>query len=102
MPSVTSANHGLCKSFNSTPMVIVLRAAKLRAIRFGRYPSFDAASVTRWRDSSLTRGESRITNDTRARDTPAIWATSSKVGALLRLVAGTAVKLVHLTPPLRR
>jgi len=37
----------------------------------------------------LTRGESRITSDTNARETPAIWATSSKVGALLRRVLGT-------------
>ena len=71
-------------------------------MRFGRYPSLVAASVTRWRDSSLTRGESRKTSDTNARDTPAIWATSSKVGALFRRVLDTAVKLVHLTDALRR
>ena len=102
MPSVTSANHGLCRSLSNTPIVIVLRDARLRAIRFGRYPSLVAASVTRLRDSMLTRGESRITNDTKARETPAIWATSSNVGAWFRRVLDTAANLVHLTAPLSR
>jgi hypothetical protein len=44
-----------------------------------------AAALTRLRDSALTRGESRMTNDTNALETPAAWATSSNVGALLRL-----------------
>ena len=61
-----------------------------------------AASLTRRRDSTLTRGESRMTSDTRARETPAAWATSSNVGALLRLALDIAAKLLHLTRPLSR
>jgi hypothetical protein len=58
-----------------------------------------AAAVTRRRDSSLTRGDSRMTSETRARDTPAAWATSSNVGALLRLAIDMRGKIHHSFGP---
>jgi hypothetical protein len=68
---------------SSTPTVLLRRLANDRAMALGRYPSFVAAARTRARRSSLTWGFWRITNEAKARDTPASRATSSNVAGPL-------------------
>src|SRR5262249_17313477 len=77
-------------SGTATPMTLDERVFKLRAIAFGRYPSWAIAWRTRSRVSGLTNRVRFVTAETVACDTPARRATS-------RLVAAGA-----LVTPIRR
>ena len=63
----------------TTPTDSLRPAARLRAARFGTYPSSAAVRSTARRASSLTEGLPLNTLDAVARDTPAALATWSRV-----------------------
>ena len=67
---------GLSNSAMLTPMVRLLRSARLRAVALGRYPSSAAAFSIAALLASLTFGEPRIARDTSDLETPARAATS--------------------------
>jgi hypothetical protein len=60
--------------------VSVRRVTRVRAARFGTYPSSSMACSTASRAPMLTFGEPLITRETVPRPTPARTATASSVG----------------------
>ncbi len=75
-PPSMSGKMGLSNSAMLTPMVRLLRSARLRAVALGRYPSSAAAFSIAARLASLTFGEPRIARETKDLETPARAATS--------------------------
>ena len=67
-------------SESTSAIVSVRRVTRLRAARFGTYPSRATASSTASRVAGLTGAEPFSTRDTVAMETPARLATSSSVG----------------------
>jgi ABC-type glycerol-3-phosphate transport system substrate-binding protein len=79
----TSAKNGLELSGTRSPMVWVTLRRKLRASRFGRYPSSRTASRTRASVAGSTTTLWLITRDTVETETLALRAMSAMVGIRL-------------------
>ena len=76
MPRTTLVKNGFWMSGMTTPMVLVARARRFRAMWLGRYSSSLTASNTRWASSPLTNLAPESTRETVAADTCACSATS--------------------------
>ena len=74
-----SLNRRVAGSVMTTAIESLRRVTRLRAARFGTYPSRSIARSTVRRTSGLTLGEPFTTRETVARETPATRATSSRV-----------------------